>query len=424
MPACKFALGLDLGGAGVRGAWVSSDGEIRSLDPNAGNSEESKFFLKESCSLPLVLHKSDAGEIAYGFEALSKAETDPAGVFPLKPAQLSPLAWEADSQLPQSVSPSEALTEILRLVHARIASAASRAEAMEITMSRSPFFDIISGLAIMDGQENAAEKSVATVIALEPDCDLVQADEISGAARKAGFFPARLVPRQIAGVVSAHRKNWARGDRILLLAIDDSVLTASVAECGIWPQCRLLVWQRAKAASVDFLAAFYSWLLKFIGEDLGLNLSSREASGLDEDVYHTLLSAVRGSAVRVVNFGATKICVELLPDYTLDLAFSREDLLAIFAPLANGIANFLNAFLADFREKFGLERLCAAGLVDPWAEPPDGAGMFAMLKETLKGILPADQEWLPLSASIFANGAALLANSDFSGSNGQSILLK
>lgn len=193
-----------------------------------------------------------------------------------------------------------------------------------------------------------------------------QKDETKKAGITAGLNVLQIITEPMAAAVAAVRE-LELDEKVFVVDLGGGTFDISVLEADQKTHVyrALDTDGDRKLGGDDFDTLIYDYLIGIIQEDLGLDLSSQKASGLDFNEYYSMTGRVREEAekAKIDLSEATTYRIELLNlfyyggrNYDFSLEITREEFNSICQPLYDKITSRIKSFI-ETSDKFKLSEI-------------------------------------------------------------------
>ena len=320
----EIFVGIDLGTTNTLACYLKS-----------GRLDFIKFSGKKM--LPSALSVDEDGSIIVGKVAKRNAVMDP------RTAVLSSKTYMADPKKTWTIrgktfTPTEVATEILKEVKRKI-----------IQKMKCP-----------------PETTINAVITVPAYFTGNQKDETKKAGAAAGFNVLQIITEPMAAAVAAVR-TLELDEKIFVVDLGGGTFDISVlqAEQSTHTYLALDVDGDKKLGGDNFDKMLYNYLIGVIQDDLGLDLSNPEKSGLSYNEYYSMTGRVRDAAETAkIDLSSAENCEITLPalfhhqgkTYDFNIELTRADFENICAPLFDKIISRIKKFIEE-SDKFTLNEI-------------------------------------------------------------------
>lgn len=203
---------------------------------------------------------------------------------------------------------------------------------------------------------------VQAVITIPAYFTSTQSDETKKAGENAGMEVLRIITEPVAAAVSA-----AEGEDGKIFVVDLGGGTFDVSVLEIGEKYRTLeIGGERRLGGDDFDEILIKYFLKYIEDDLNIDLSDLEASGLDYENYYIMMSKIRNAAVETkeelseseeyeINIPALfKYEENRLYDFSMTL--SRDEFNSLCKPLFDKVIQVIDE-VVEKSDKFSVDEL-------------------------------------------------------------------
>lgn len=287
--------------------------------------------------IPSVLYADSDEGVIVGVKAKRRGVTDPLNVIRSAKTYMADAnkKWQLAGR---EFTPTDVATEVLKAVKAQI----------------------VNKLHL------APEATVNAVITVPAYFTGNQKDETKKAGERAGFKVQQIITEPMAAAVAAVRE-LNLDEKIFVVDLGGGTFDISVLEALPSEHMYRAVATDGdrKLGGDDFDKLLNKYLLNLIAEDLGLDLSRQEVSGLDYNEYYSMTGRVLEAAEKAKIDLSTDTDVEiLLPElfnyrgksYKFEYMLSRAEFDTICQPLYEKITSRIKKFIAA-NDKFRLEEI-------------------------------------------------------------------
>lgn len=210
------------------------------------------------------------------------------------------------------------------------------------------------------------ETKVSAVITVPAYFTGNQKDETRKAGIAAGFNVLQIITEPMAAAVAAVRE-LNLDEKIFVVDLGGGTFDISVLEAipSEHTYRALDTDGDRKLGGDQFDDALYDYFIGLIQEDLGLDLSSQEVSGLDFNEYYSMTGRVRDAAeqAKIDLSNEKQVAIDLLnlftyggKNYDFSCELTREEFNDICQPLYDKITARIKKFI-DVSDKFKLEEI-------------------------------------------------------------------
>ena len=162
---------------------------------------------------------------------------------------------------------------------------------------------------IRDMYDLEADDVVQAVITIPAYFTSTQSDETKRAGERAGFEVLRIITEPVAAAVAASEEIEGK---IFVVDLGGGTFDVSVLEIG--DKYRTLeIGGERKLGGDDFDDILVKYFVEYIEDDLNIDLSSQEKSGLDYDDYYIMMSKIRKAAIEM------KVELSDVEEYEIDI---------------------------------------------------------------------------------------------------------
>lgn len=212
-----------------------------------------------------------------------------------------------------------------------------------------------------DLEENDIVQAVITVPAYFTSS---QSEETKRAGENAGLEVVRIITEPVAAAVAAAEST---NGKIFIVDLGGGTFDVSVLDVNDERFETLEINGERKLGGDDFDKCLIQYFLRYIEDDLAMDLSSQEKSGLDYQNYYNMISKIRDGAVALKEelSDSDEASVEIPglftygPDqkaYNFSMTMEREEFNELCAPLFDRILGVIDATVTN-SSKFRKEEL-------------------------------------------------------------------
>ncbi len=338
--------------------------------------------------LPSVLYVEDNGDIVIGQEAKKKGILDPNNRIRSSKTYMGDFSktWTCRGK---TFTPTEVATEILQEVKRGIIKKLKCSE----------------------------DDTINAVITVPAYFNSNQTDETKKAGEKAGFNVMQIITEPMAAAIAAV-KELDLDKKIFVVDLGGGTFDLSVLEANQsnHSYIALDIDGDKKLGGDDFDKRVQDYLIDIIEDDLGIDLSSQEASGLDYAEYYSMIGRVLEAAetakIDLSDEESTNIAIMNLftyngKQYDLEITMTREDFDEVCSELYDRITSRIRKFIQR-SNKFTVNELEAIILAG-------GSCYIPRIQEEVQKIFNIPTDTQMDRSTMVAVGACFVAESQKGG---------
>lgn len=311
----RFRAGIDLGTTNTLVCYMK-DGKPKLLKfPPTGD------------MLPSVLYMDEDGTVLVGDKARKKGKRDPQNLIRSSKTEMGNFEkrWSLRGR---SFTPTDVAAEILREVKR----------------------------AILKKTRSDGDLEIEVVITVPAYFTSNQIDETKKAGERAGLKVLGIITEPRAAAIANIKEVGIENQKILVADLGGGTFDVSLLEAGGTEYRTLAVDGDRKLGGDDFDAKLAQYIQAFVEDDLGMDLSSQQLSGLDYNTYHTVMADIRDGACEAkLELSEEEEYELILPNlfpykggqYTLTLTITRQKFEELCADLFQKIRDRIHKVFAD-----------------------------------------------------------------------------